>query len=346
MNRRWSLLSALLATALLLWCMPGLFYRHLSHTGRTDDSLKPERSRVLVVWVTSRLEEDRKLIPALCAAFEKENPAIRVYLRFADSSELFAPGAVRPDVLLHTTGDVLSPAEVLLPLVSEAALWDSSSGTSAGTLYGLPLWYSPLVFSVPAAWVAEGDELIPQGEAGEQAYFAAATPAPDETENAFSFDSFPWYKQVDRGCLVAENGVGLTRLLLCCPSTVQQELRSLAPALRKPENGEAAVCSMAVHQQRKDAVCLQLLPPTAQQARYVSLCKQNADGQAFLHFLRSEIAVSAVQETGLVPLSTTGTTPPPFLPNAFQMAQANIDELCIQHFLAGDDPVSTLLRLR
>lgn len=361
MNRRWSILSALMATALLLFCLPGLMRQQLGHPGRTDDRLKPAASRTMVVWVTSWMEEDRKLLTSLCSVFEKEQPGLRIFLRRADASELTAPEAVLPDVVLHTTGEVLAPEDVLLPLGTPQEVGEGllASGMHQGSLYGIPLWYAPQVLSVPKAWFAQEDEAA--GKAASpagQAYFSLATPAPERTEQPATLADVPWQKVLEGGHVVAENGVGLAQWLLHSPASLHQEMIRLEPALRKPEEGEATVCSLTTHLVREqDCIGLPLPPATAQRARWISLCREGEDAQAFVAFLLGQEAQQAAASVHLMPVMEAAVAEEswqarmaaggaPFLPNAFLMESAAVDQLCMEDFRRGADPVATLLKLR
>ncbi|MBR2923795.1 MAG: hypothetical protein IKC28_02090 [Clostridia bacterium] len=348
MNRRLSILSALLATALLLYSMPGLLTRYFSSTGRTDERLKPARGRTMVVWVTSWMEEDRKLIASLCTAFEKQRPGLRIYLRRADAQELSAPDAVLPDVVLHVTGDISSPTDGLMPMAlpEEMQSGRAASGCCQGRQYGIPLWYSPMVFSVPKAWFIPEGQQEQMNEPG-QAYFSQKPVQPEGTTATVSFADLPWNRMLEAGQVVSENGVGLCLLTLECPLPLRQEWRKLSPILRKPEDGEAAVCSLRTHQARGQEVLALSLPYAGQQARYVSLCREGEDAAAFLRFLLGGEAQQAAREALLAPMmGDTETAEEVFLPNAFLMDQTNVNQHCLQGVAAGEDPVATLLKLR
>lgn len=350
MNRRLSVLSALLATALLLYSMPGLLTRYFSSAGRTDDRLKPAKARTMVVWVTSWMEEDRKLIASLCTAFEKQQPGLRIYLRRADAQELSVPDAVLPDVVLHVTGDISSPTDGLISITLPAEMQNgtAASGCFQGRQYGIPLWYSPMVFSVPKAWFVPEGQQEPgvMSEVG-QAYFAQKPIQPEETASAASFADLPWNRLLDAGQVISENGVGLCLLTLECPLSLRQEWRKLTPVLRKPEAGDAAVCSLNTHRARGQEATALSLPNAGQRARYVSLCREGEDTTAFLRFLLSGEAQQAAREALLLPmLGEANLTEEIFLPNAFSMDQTNMDQHCIHGIAAGEDPVATLLKLR
>ena len=97
MMRHAGVLSALLLTAALLCAMPGLT-KWPEQQGRADERLRPAQLRTLTVWLTPGEVDDRKLISELCAAFEKEHPGVRVFLRVVTGGEYAGETAVLPDV--------------------------------------------------------------------------------------------------------------------------------------------------------------------------------------------------------------------------------------------------------
>jgi len=358
MNRRWAVLSALLATAMLLCCMPGLLSRHLADSGRTDHRLKPAKARTMVVWVTSWLEEDRRLIANLCTAFEKQCPGLRVFLRRTDAGELAVKDAVLPDVVLHVTGDILSPGDGLVPLslLETEGQQGKSSGCWQGVQYAVPLWYSPLVCSVPADWLLEKNPPAEEGilQTG-RSYLAPGPSASEAVDGTVTLADLPWGNILDTGEIVAENGVGLSLLTMNVPYALREQWRQLEPVIRKPAQGEAAVCTLASHMGRGDGVTAFSLPAAAQQVRYASLCRKSRDAEAFLLFLMGEEAQNTVRDARLLPVSVENpqafgekgeAAGELFLPNAFAMDTSAMDQLCIQGFTAGEDPVATLLKLR
>ncbi len=136
MGKRAGTIAALLITAALFLSLPGLWQSALN-TGRVAPILQTPRQRTLTVWLCPDGPEDRKLLSALCAQFEKENRGARVFLRRVTADELYAETAVLPDVLLFATGEVLEPEGRLLPLAR-----DDASGMYAGRCYAAPLWYA------------------------------------------------------------------------------------------------------------------------------------------------------------------------------------------------------------
>ncbi len=354
MNRRTGVLTALLLTALMLCAVPGLLHGQLNSTGRTDDRLKPASARTMVVWVTSWGAEDGKLISGLCTAFEKSQPGVRVYLRKAAPEELYAPDAVLPDVVLHRTGDILSPEAALLPLTPpegypETALY---SGRSQGVQYALPLWYSPYLLSLPPDWQASVQTVA------DAPYFQLQTPAPTAMPPTLTADCLPWERIMESGKVYSEGGVGLLQLLNLCPAQFRQQLRSCQPVLEEMPAQQTVVCSLRTHLALgEDRQALALRPATGQQARYVSLCRENEDAIAFVQFLLD--AKEAPMAVDLAPVAADGAEDGSlmsqllalakeglYLPNAFALPEGEINSLCLKAFATGDDPVATLLRLR
>lgn len=353
MNHRGGVLAALLLTALMLCAMPGLVRSQLNDTGRTDERLKPAPARTMVVWVTSWGTEDGKLISGLCSAFEKQQPGLRIYLRKAAPEELYAADGVLPDVVLHRTGDILSPEDALLPLAApkgypEAALY---SGRSRGVQYALPLWYSPTLLSLPADWT------VVQTVA-DAPYFQLQTPTPSAAPPSLTADNLPWERLMESGKIYSENGVGLLQLLNLCPDRLCQKLRSCQPVLEDIPAQEAAVCSLRKHLSLgEERQALALRPATGQQARYASLCQESEDAKDFLQFLLTAqdtvmaadfapVAADGAEAGGLLSRLLDLAKEGLYLPNAFALPMSEINSLCLQAFATGDDPVATLLRLR
>lgn len=386
MTRYAGVLSSLLLTALLLYLMPGLVAGRLADTGRTDDRLKMPESRTLVVWITSWQQEDRQLISGLCSAFEKQTPGLRIYLRRADASELYEENAVLPDVVLHSTGDILSPETVLGLMTVPEGYPESAAraGRWQGRQQALPLWYAPNVLSLPAGWLMEDKTQTTDGGQSAQAdtpsaqpdtppalltpavrepaYFGTPDGAPDGEIPALTAENLPWPKLLGAGRLVAEEAVGLSQLMLLCPNTLRQELSRLT--ISTPEEGAecAVIRSLSSHLAAPEGRAAMAMPAvTSQRVRYVSLCKTGEDGAAFIRFLLGSEAAEAAMEAGLAPVccaEAEGAQDPLLsqtltlagsglmLPGAFLMGIGELESLCRQDFASGADPVATLLKLR
>lgn len=179
-NRRTGILTSLLLAAALMLLLPGLMKPPMRDHNRMAPILRPPKLRTLTVWLTANGPEDGRLIRNLCSGFEKAHPGARIFLRRADAQEWMEPDAVRPDVLLFAPGEVLSPADVLLPL--EGFDTQESSGQSALVRYAVPLWYAPAHLHYPEAW---GDD--------------------------------PWQQLRTPGTLALPEGLRLAQLLMSCP---------------------------------------------------------------------------------------------------------------------------------
>lgn len=362
MSKYAGMLSALLLTGLLLFLMPGLLARQLADPGRTDPSLRPPEARTMVVWVTSWSPGDRSLLSGLCSAYEKQQPGLRIYLRRADAAELRGKDAVLPDVVLYGHGEIADPQGVLLPLVAPAAYPESAvwSGTCGGTLYGLPLWYSPNVLCIPETWLAAEDD-GPAGvgqQAQGDAYFALKPPLPQQEPRPLTADTIPWQKLLEGGTICADSAIGFTQLLHLCPGSLRSSLCARTPVIGPPEGDGAVIRSVQTQLAAKDGrVALCLPAVTGLRVRYVSLCRQSEDAAGFVQFLAG--AARAAEEAGL--LHVVGCTPQaeglllqtaalakngPVLPNAFSLGAAEAQQICLEDFSRGIDPVATLLKLR
>lgn len=362
MSKYAGMLSALLLTGLLMLLLPGLLTRQLADSGRTDDRLRPPEARTLVVWVTSWTPGDRALLSGLCSAYEKQCPGLRIYLRRTDAEELYGGETVLPDVVLHGQGEIAAPEALLLPLSApagypESAVW---SGMYQGQLYGLPLWYSPNVLCLPQAWLA-ADTAPAAGEDGQiqrDAYFSLKQPASVQEAKPLTPETVPWQRLLESGELYADSAIGFTQLLHLCPASLRSGLCGLSPLPEQPEGETAVIRSLQSHLAAKDgraALCLPVV--TSLRVRYVSLCRQSDDAEGFVRFLAS--AVRAAEEAGLIhvlgcteqagglllqtaSLAANGL----LLPNAFSVGAAEAQQLCLEDFARGGDPVATLLKLR
>ncbi len=359
MSRYAGMLSALVLTALLLWLMPGLVSQRLADRGRTAQSLQPARSRTLVVWVTSWQPEDRSLLSGLCTAFEKQCPGLRIYLRRADAEELYAPEAVLPDVVLHAPGEILAPEKVLRPLAApdgypENAVW---SGMHGGTLYALPLWYSPNVLCLPPGW-QQGESAAPQVSDGTGAYFSLETPVPQLTVPPLTADSLPWRRITEPGVLYADSPIAFLQLMMLCPNRLRQELARCSPQLGAAPEDAAVLRSLQSHLAANDGrVPLALPAVTSLRVRYASLCSGSEDAAAFVQFLCHAHSAAGQKQLvhaaggqqhagGLLGQTAALAETGQLLPNAFAMSQEAMESLCLQELAAGSDPVAALLRLR
>ena len=109
-TRRMGMMTALLLTAALFLMLPGLMRTLLAReSGRVDASLRPPKVRTVTAWVMNGQMDDGRLMASACAAFEKQNPGVRLFVRGVTAEELYAEDAVLPDVLLFEPGMVTAP---------------------------------------------------------------------------------------------------------------------------------------------------------------------------------------------------------------------------------------------
>lgn len=379
--RRASLLTALLLTAALLCAMPGMLASlRGGDANRMDERLRPARTRTLTAWVLSDTAGDGKLLSELCSAFEKAATGVRVFLRRVGAAELTAEDAVLPDIVLYTTGSVVNPEQLFLPLAKPESVPPDAliSGQSGGETYGVPLWYAPSVLSLPAEWLRADDEPTPTPKPS--SFFDLGTPAPTAGQEAarlfVSADDLPWKQLLQKGALALPGGVALQQLLFVCPAQLRGELiAAFSPTAMNPVAGAAAKPTSGAP---ADAARIQTLsaynaavraghgltacpvpPAVCDRVRYLSLCRDSEDARAFLRFLLSDGSQAAAPAHSLFPItlaevSTDALTAELLgryrdgllFPNAFAHTLEELQSLCLDAFTREADPVETLLHLR
>lgn len=355
-GRRASLLLSLLMTAALIYLLPGIMSGLGSGDGnRMDERLRPARMRTLTVWLMPGGVNDRKLLNQACAAFEKQQPGVRVFLRTVTAEEWTAADAVLPDVALLATGSLNIPERVLVPLagIEEAG----ASGRSGGVTYALPLWLEANVLSFPTAWIASASTAQPAPSA------LLASPPPERMDSGMiAAEDLPWRKLLEPGVLALPEGVALQQLMFLCPVQIRRELAALG---ERPEGAEvqARVCTLgehlaAVRGGEARTACL-LAPAVSDRVRYAAIARDGEDARAFVDMLASgdwqaqaaamDMVPALVQDGAASEMThaalerfSQGTT----LPNAFSHTAEELRSLCLDAFLRAADPVETLLRLR
>lgn len=355
-GRRASLLLSLLMTAALIYLLPGIMSGLGSGDGnRMDEPAAPARMRTLTVWLMPGGVNDRKLLNQACAAFEKQQPGVRVFLRTVTAEEWTAADAVLPDVALLATGSLNIPERVLVPLagIEEAG----ASGRSGGVTYALPLWLEANVLSFPTAWVASASTAQPAPSA------LLASPPPERMDSGMiAAEDLPWRKLLEPGVLALPEGVALQQLMFLCPVQIRGELAALG---ERPEGTEvqARVCTLgehlaAVRGGEARTACL-LAPAVSDRVRYAAIARDGEDARAFVDMLASgdwqaqaaamDMVPALVQDGAANEMThaalerfSQGMT----LPNAFSHTAEELRSLCLDAFLRAADPVETLLRLR
>ena len=377
--RHAGVLSALLLTAALLCAIPGLI-SFPAGENRVDDSLRPAQLRTLTVWLMPGDVGDRKLLGECCAAFEKEQDGVRIFLRVVTADEFTAENAVLPDVALFTAGDLIQP-DFLIPLADVSA----PSGQFAGVQRAAPLWLAPNVLSIPQSWLREAARQTPKPDS----LLAVSTPIPQETaDSLLPADDLPWGMLLQKGAIAAPEGVGYQQLLSICPLQDRARLisavlglgtdpaaaspapdgwvttvpfsRSASPTPAPVITTPARVETLASHQARLkkgEALAAHVLSPAvSDRVRYTALCRDGEDARAFLQFLLAQ--QEAALSHGLIPPGCEPEHPDaltqalitaydsPALPNAFAHTHQERLQLCADGFARNEDPVRTLLGLR
>ena len=354
-SRRTGLITALVLTAALFLAMPGLVRTLLlSDAGRAHESLRPQRMRTLTVWLLGSETGDRALIARAAAAYEKAHSGVRIFLRVVSAEEFTAPDAVLPDVALYETGSLNIPEKVFVPLAEQG----DSSGMLAGVSYAIPLWLSPNVLTLPASWLSGAQVPAPKADS----LLAASTPEPAQEDlSVLSPEALPWKRLVQPGAIAPTEGTALMQLLSLCPYPLRKAFTNAAAIEAAPDCARVETLQShlaAVKNGEAVAGCV-LSPAVSDRVRYVSLCRESKEAQAFVQFLRTQTAQDALASS-LIPLTDQALSCPEALshqalllfqrshtlPNAFAHTRGELLSLCRDAFLRCADPVETLLRLR
>lgn len=379
MMRHAGVLSALLLTAALLCAMPGLL-QVPQQQGRADERLRPAQMQTLTVWLMPGDVGDRKLISQLCAAFEKENDGVRIFLRVVTADEFTGETAVLPDVALFETGDLAVPEKIFLPL--EEGL--GSSGQFAGVQRAVPLWLAPNVLSIPQSWLHGERAAVPKTDS----LLAAATAVPEQDVNALlDAEALPWTMLLQRGALEESEGVGWQQLLACCPAELRAQLvsamlgkdaevavpspepedwvttipfsRTASPTPMPAVTEPARLETLLQHQTRLkkgEAVSAFIPVAVSERVRYAALCRDGEQARGFVQFLMQQREEALAH--ALIPPGVEKAVPDQLiqalldayrvtaLPNAFVHTREEIRQLCAEAFARCEDPMRTLLGLR
>lgn len=375
--RHAGVLSALVATAMLLCALPGLLPVPGAEN-RADERLKPPELRMLTVWLMPGDVGDRKLIGSLCSAFEKAHPGVRVFLRVVTMEDWTGESTVLPDAALFETGDIPIPEKLFLPMEGVC----DASGQFAGVQRAVGLWLAPSVMSVPQAWLPDQTP----SAAKPSSLLAAATAEKQHSLSFLTADALPWGMLLQKGAVEKPQGVGWQMLLYSCPAPSRARLvasvlamsgetpaplpgewvttlpfsRTATPTPAPAITTPASVDTLARHLsrvQKGEKLCACLLSPAvSHHVRYAALCRNNADARAFVQFLlthRSDAAAHSLIAPGTEPPAADGLMQAlwaayrnPTLPNAFAYMKKELHQLCENAFARCEDPVLTLLGLR
>lgn len=366
-TRRLSLICALLLTAALLYMLPWLWRAMTpADTNRMDERLRPVRTRTLTVWLIKGGMEDGGLISSACSAFERANEGARVFLRTVGEDEWTGPDAVLPDVMLFTTGSVIAPEKVFIPLSGAEGLVEgaASIGMSGGTQYAVPLWFAPNLLSLPEEWFETPSTPAPTSLLGGEEDVGGGR------SDVIEGEALPWRALLSPDALTLPDGVALEQLMNLCPNQLRSELAALcAPAASTPSPAptaaalKARVVTLRQHLSAAESgerrvVCL-LEPVVSERVRLIAVCREGDDASAFLRFLLEAEQQSAALDYGLLPLTGAGEAAEPVtrallesvregavLPNAFAHTLEELRALCLDAFVRAADPVQTLLKLR
>ncbi len=139
MRKRCKKMAAVLAVAaaaLLIWQHEAIWAKQ----EKPRIAQRPQR-QVLRLWVCEEWMGSAAWLEAQCAAFERAHTGVSLRIRRVQPSELTAPDAVLPDVLLFAPGALAEPEALLLPvrgaLPVRAEL--AAAGRWRGEQWGVPV---------------------------------------------------------------------------------------------------------------------------------------------------------------------------------------------------------------
>jgi len=322
-------------TAALLCALPSLWARLTTGDGeRMAERLRPKKAQIFTVWILSDATESRTQLNQQIALFEKQNPGVHVYLRRADSAELFAENAVLPDVVLFSPGALTDPGRVLLPIVDlpKAANITEDilvAGKSRGLQYGVPLWVAPSVLTVPTGFFPV--QAVPAPAPTQTSFFDLSTPMPTSDLRkrsgtpeapktggtgdtpALPDDSLiPWLKLMEPGSMTAPKGIALVQLLSMCPLDMRPALiaslaeQALAPKQSPQPQQKAEVMTLAAYQNAiasgKPLIGFAMKPACTEKVLLLGVCNDHQLSRAFLAGLLCEDAQSALVGHALLPV--------------------------------------------
>ena len=360
------MLVCLLLTAALSAAVPSL-WRGLTGPAstRVSDRLRPARQQTLSVWLIADTCDASAWLRRELAAFEKLHPGVRTFLRRADAQELYAQGAALPDVALFSTGAVTRPEAALLALAGDWGVRADalSAGQYRGEQYALPLCFAPMTLCVPERLLASPDRTA-RATATPKSHFSFQTASPVQPKQTPAPPEIPWDALADQ--LAAPEGTALQQLLLTAPAAARAKLIARVGAQWNADGeaikGDYAARALPLAQaQKQEGERFALTPAVSDRVLLGALTRQSESAAALLQWLLSEAAQGDLAAHGLYPLREGAALPqgdaltrelsalyggPLLLANAFSCAAAERAALCRAGFLAGGDPVETLLQLR
>lgn len=139
MKHHWlMILVALAATGVVLWL--ALMARPVPEALPGGQAAQRHLVRI---WVCSSVGGGESWLRSCLKKWEKQHPEVMTFLRSVTVEEISRDGAVLPDILLYTPGDVTEPEKLFSALGGLSGLREQllRAGHWQGKQYGLPLCY-------------------------------------------------------------------------------------------------------------------------------------------------------------------------------------------------------------
>ena len=139
--RKRLLWPCLLLTAAALALYPILSHFYFEQQKALPPGISRRETRLLRIWLLGDLQGAEGFLKKQAAAFEKQRPDCRIYLRSAQPSELQAPQTHLPDGVVFAPGCLANPEALLTPLAGDWPIPDRLllCGKWQAKQYALPL---------------------------------------------------------------------------------------------------------------------------------------------------------------------------------------------------------------
>ena len=161
MNPRWKRLIWFAACIAVL-ILAGILLSKL--TNHPLPSLTSRDRTLLRIWVVSSPGGGQAWLKGQLKQFEQQHPGVSTWVRNISASELTAPEAILPDIVLYMPGDVTEPSALFLPLSGDGTSQLREEllrcGRWQNQQYGLPLCWGAWVLAIDSA-LEPGSEATP-----------------------------------------------------------------------------------------------------------------------------------------------------------------------------------------
>lgn len=148
MKRRLLCLAALCCTGAVLY-----FFQWSRPAPEQLPGVQAPERQLLRIWLVSAPGGGESWLRTCLKEWEKAHPGVMTFLRTVGADELDREGAVPPDVLLYSPGDLSSPQNSFAVLTGISGIREEllRTGRWQGQQYGLPLCYAGYALAIDSA---------------------------------------------------------------------------------------------------------------------------------------------------------------------------------------------------